>query len=341
MANPTPQQNAARQNSTTIAGSLLGEYYCKLSIGPYSRPKPFEPSKMDPKVVLLLPLPSEMRDDTAVGYTNMDLNTVGDLTNGDKGIAAGVGMRKAGDIISGGAANLLGAAGGAGAGALFGDKFGSAAQSKISDTVGDLFPPDQVASALQQSMGMAPNPNPSVMFTGPQLREFTFSWTFYPKNAKESANLKKMIETLKGHALPSNSIGGSAAILTYPSMCQMNFYPWDGGGVGNWGWTSKSIIRMKKCVMASVNANYTPSNVPAFFHGTNAPVAVQLTINLKEIEYMMANDYTGADWKEGLSIADVATRGLSALNPFGAALEPVEQPPADGTATDPTTGAVP
>lgn len=340
MAKPTPQQTAAREGSTSISGSLLGEYYCKLSIGPYSRPKPFESSELQIRSVILLPLPSEMRDDTAVGYTNMDLNTVGDLTNGQGGMMAGIGMRKAGDVISGGAANLLGAAGGAGAGALFGEQFGNAAQGNIQETVGDLFPPDQVASALQQSMGMAPNPNPSVMFTGPQLREFSFSWTFYPKNAKESANLKRMIETLKGHALPSNSMGGTAAILTYPSMCQMNFYPWDSGGVGSWGWSSKSIIRMKKCVMASVNANYTPSNVPAFFHGTNAPVAVQLSINLKEIEYMLANDYTGADWKQGLSTTDIAARGLSALNPFGSALQPVEQPPAEGAPTDPTAGAV-
>ena len=51
--------------------------------------------------------------------------------------------------------------------------------------------------------------------------------------------------------------------------------------------------------MSAVNVNYTPSNTPAFFHGTNEPVAIQLSISFKEVEYFLAKDYGGADVGKG------------------------------------------
>lgn len=274
-----------------ISGSYLGEYYMTLSLGPYSRPKPFAKSDFQINTVIHLPLPSEMRDDTAVNYTNQDLNTVGDAFNGSDGIGASIGLRNIGSAGS----TLLGAGAGAVAGSIFGSGFGDTA----SRATEELFPPDQVMYATQQYFGVAPNPNPSVMFTGPHLREFSFSWTLYAKTPEESVNIRRLISTLKKRALPENVISGSASILSYPYICQVNFYPWDSPNpnaiTSNWGWTDRSIIKMKKCVIAAVNANYNPSNTPAFFEGTKEPVATQLTINLKEIEYMLSNDYGGGD----------------------------------------------
>lgn len=266
-----------------------GQYYCRLMIGKFSRQQPFAESTWEPKEVIFLPLPSELRDDTGVGYSNLDLESVGDLFNNTYvGLGAARLLRKSGNL----AVDTVDAVGNQLLGAVTG--------GDENETVADIFPPNQVTSAIQQALGMAPNPNPSVAFSGPTLREFTMSWAFYPKNEREAANIKKTIETLKKRALPENSIGKSAAVLNYPHMCQLNFYPWDQGGRGNWFWhPENSIIRIKRCVMSSVNANYTPSNVPAF-HSSSSPgkqsaVAIQLTINFKELEYMLSKDWGGVD----------------------------------------------
>lgn len=285
--------------------SFLGKYHCMIRLGEYSRPKPMDTGEFKTTKYIKLPLPLELRDDTPVALTNLDLTSTGDLINGSfPGGAASYALRKSGDVISGGAAALGGATAGA-IGGLFGDSAGDAAQSAVGGGIAEAFPADQVASAIQQSLGAAPNPNPSIMFTGPTLREFSFSWTFYPRNLQESEKIKRIVETLKRAALPSTTFSKSASVLSYPNMVQMNFYPWDGGGKGAYGWSKNSIIKMKKCMMQAVNVNYAPSNVPAFFGDGEHPVAISLSINLREIEYMMSHDWGGSS--KGKSETDFST----------------------------------
>jgi hypothetical protein len=131
------------------------------------------------------------------------------------------------------------------------------------------------------------------MFQGPLLRDFSFTWAFYPNNEKESIKIDKLIRKLKAMALPSDNIAGSSAILNYPHICQLNFYPWDRGGTGPHGWDpDKSIIRIKKCFMSSVNVNYNAYGGTGFFEGDrNLPISYALTINFKEIEYLLSDDW--------------------------------------------------
>jgi hypothetical protein len=274
--------------------SLLGKYWTQIRVGPYERPTPLSKGDFKTDRFIILPLPTELRDDTAVGYTNLDLTSTGDVINGSIGGGlAAYALRKSGDVISGGASAIAGAGAGALAG-LGGEALGDAVQEAVSGGIAEAFPPDQVASAIQQSLGAAPNPNPSVMFTGPSLREFNFSWTFYPRNLTESKKIKDIVEYLKRSALPSNKLSGSASVLSYPMMTQFNFWPWDKGGKLPHGWTDRSIIRMKRTMMTAVNVNYAPSNVPSFFGGDSHPVAIGLSISLREIEYMLSEDWGGS-----------------------------------------------
>lgn len=259
-----------------------------IRIGSYERPSPFDKGEFKTENIIKLPLPLELRDDTSVSYSNESLQLSGDILNGS--IGSGVmsqALRRSGDVLSNGISGTLGGL----ANML------PMGLSGIADTVADeakaAFPADQVTSAIQQKFGIAPNPNPSVAFQGPVLRDFNFSWTFTPTNKADSLKIRNIINLLKRSALPSNKISGSAAILDYPKMVQVNFYPWDSQSSDKHGWTSRSIIKMKKCFMSSVNANFTPSNTPAFFHDTNEPVATSLSISMREIEYFLSSDYDG------------------------------------------------
>lgn len=281
-----------------VAGDVSkhGKYYMSIKLGPYKRPKPFSPTEWKPVKTVYLPIPQELRDDTSGSFANEDLNTVGDLINGAfTGGAMSVGLRKGGDVISKVGSAVLGGAAGF-AGRLTGNaKMGDLLNSAVSDMASDLFPGDKISSAIQQSTGLAPNPNPTVMFQGPMLRDFSFSWNFVPRNKTESENIQKIIKLLKRCSLPENYFSGQAAVLRYPYLAQVNFYPWDKDGTGDWGWSQNSIIKMKRCFMSSVNVNYAPANTPAFFEGTNLPVAIQISISFKEVEYMLSNDFGGTE----------------------------------------------
>jgi len=247
-------------------------FYCTLSLADYKRPNPFSAGQYVPVRVFKLPLPQELRDDTTVGYDNVNLKLVGDIINGNvgSGLAAEV-MRQGGDVVSNLFSNI--------------PAFGNA--------ISTALPGDALGSALSQSIGVAPNPNPSVAFSGPILRDYTLTWTFMPNNAKEANAVRFIIQHLKMSSLPKNAITASAAILSYPRTCQLNFFPWDNGGGGRYGWSRRSIIRAKPAFMASVNVNYTSGVAPAFFHNEEkSPVITQLTINFKEIEYHLRHDWS-------------------------------------------------
>ena len=162
------------------------------------------------------------------------------------------------------------------------------------------FDPSAFSSAVQQTLGAVPNPNPSVRFSGPILREAGFTWYFNPKNQEESAKINTIIKKLKAASLPKNTSSGVSGILSYPKLAQINFYPWDSQGANSavseankWGWTKKSIIRLKRCFISQVNINYNPANVPSFFYD-NSPVVIEVTISMKEIEYLTSNEWS--DW---------------------------------------------
>ena len=307
--------------------SVLGKFYCRISLGKYSRPRPFGGAAFDKSSSIYLPLPDILRDTSNIKYNNTDTQTVGDIFNVDAVTGLmGFGYRNLGRMGSA----ALSTIGGAGVGALMA---GTGAGAPLSGVVGDgaenllneMIPADQLQTAIEQSVGMASNPNPSISFAGPSLRSFNLNWTFFPTSKAESDNVFRIIKTLKQAALPSQTFSNSGAILNYPYMCQLNFFPWDKpqeefgtDGINRWGWTPNSILRYKKCVMNSVDVDYNPSNVPGFFKENNAPVAIRVSIGFDEIEYMLSDD-----WDSGLTgssvIEDSVIFALAALNPVTAA----------------------
>jgi hypothetical protein len=133
------------------------------------------------------------------------------------------------------------------------------------------------------------------------MRDITFSWAFYPKNYDEAKRVNEIIKILKRAALPKPWTGYSSGILSYPQLCQINFFPWDTGGNANsWGWTDNSIIRIKKCFLSNVSASYSDFGNPAFFHSenvtdTNYSVTYRLNVTFKEVEYILSRD-----WEDGV-----------------------------------------
>lgn len=269
----------------------IGEYYCTLQFAEYKRPRPFDNfafKRVGTKYIL--PIPLQLFDNVGVDYTTTSLETVGDLINfrgsepvgGAGSVGGAVALRVGGSIVNGGiqgAADMMGGLGRAG-------RF-------IGQQAGNLFNAAQMDSAIQSSIGFAPNPNQTVSFNGPRLRELNFSWTFLPQSREESTNVSNFIKELKRRSLPTSQFGINAGVLKYPNMVRMNFFPWDKGGErDHYGWTENSFIRLKRCVIERVAVNYAPSNIPAFFEGTKQPVATQVEITLKELEYMMSEDFT-------------------------------------------------
>ena len=295
-----------------IAGSFLGKYYMRIAIGRYQRPKPFGSPALEPKLFIFLPLPRSLADSSSAGYSDQNLESVGDLMNGATGSAQAAGLRQAGNIVSG-VGNFATNAAAAMARAV-GLNAAAKGVGAVSQGLNNILPADTITSTIQQEVGLAPNPNPSVAFTGPILRTVNYDWSLYPKNKDESIAIQRMIRALKRSALPKNVPDVAAAILGYPDVCQLNFYPWDKGGGGEWGWKDAddsfagSIIKYKKCVMQNVNVSYAAGGAAlSFFEGTNLPTSYELSIEFKEIEYMLSKDWSDTTLPPGIASANTIT----------------------------------
>lgn len=257
----------------------LGEYYMVLDFQSYSRPSPQMEAIFKRFKTIVLPIPRDLKE-------SFDL----DVSSNKQGAAGGLA-----DL---GVDLLRGA--GEKAGGEFAILYSFAAQA-IEGTAGDL---------LGQALGAVPNPHLQAIFSGVELRNHTFQWTFAPRNPQESMNLKAIIKEIKKNSLPSYSTMGTAA-LQYPPMVEIKLMPWGDG-----------LIRFKKCLIKSVNVNYAPAGLPSFFKGTKEPTMIQVELQFLETEIQTARDYglQPGDREDGLEqFKDILEKGADKLG-LGAAV---------------------
>ena len=165
---------------------------------------------------------------------------------------------------------------------------------------------------LGQALGAVPNPHLQAIFSGVDLRNHTFQWTFAPRNPVESMNLKAIIKEIKKNSLPAYSTMGTAA-LQYPPMVEIKLMPWGDG-----------LIRFKKCLIKGVSVNYAPAGLPSFFAGTKEPTMIQLEIQFLETEIQTAKDYglQPGERDDGLEqFKDILEKGAKKLGLDGAVKE--------------------
>jgi len=302
-------------------GSYLGPYFTRILIGDYVKTTPFgdgltaESNNWKPTKEIRLPIPTSLRDSTHVQYDTPNLGSVGDIFNGSGGSTEAYGLRN----------GVAGAAAGA---KNYGDylaDIGKKTKNKSTAAIGNLLAKlggavgdnaANITSAIQQGIGLAPNPNPSVAFTGPELRQYSFSWVFYPRNKTESQNIQSLINILKSSALPENNSWGSAAVLKYPKLIQLNFFPWDSYGSDQHMhfWSPSSIIKYKKSFITTVDVDYNPFGTPGFFKDTSLPVTYALSLGFQEVEYMMSGDW-GGDFAANNTIFNAPAAAAAPSNP--------------------------
>ena len=295
--------------------SLTGKYYCTLRLFDYKRPKPFETAFEKATKEFNLPLPTQLYDFTSSSFSSQDMGLVGDILD-NQGF---------GNIAAGGAFRLLSNSAEV-TSSVVSRFIPDSITQKLSNVFGAIkdvsrgagFDVRNISTAIEQSLGAVANPNPSVKFNGPVLRDMNFTWYFNPKNETESKKIESIIKYLKSASLPSRALTGSVGILNYPKIAQINFYPWDESTTNKnkWGWGDKSIIRMKRCFISNVSVNYNPANIPAFFYN-DSPVIIELSVGLKEIEYFFSGEWNeeGVKFDDGTSadVAGLISRGAGAV----------------------------
>jgi len=107
------------------------------------------------------------------------------------------------------------------------------------------------ANILGRRSGAVLNPNLELLFKGPQLRTFNFSFRLRPRYDKESDMCRDIIRAFKRNMHPQRSTG--ELFLKTPNIFKINYYFNDGR-------EHPFMNRLKPCALTNFKVNYTPDN---------------------------------------------------------------------------------
>ena len=136
-------------------------------------------------------------------------------------------------------------------------------------------------SQLLKREGMVMNPNMELLFNGPQLRTFGFTFKLSPRTKDEAKNVKDIIYCFK-EAMAPRAVG-SNLFLKSPNTWRIKYY--------NQGGNEHAYLNsFKECAMMSSSVNYTPDGSYATY-SDGSMVSYQLTLNFQELEPVFNTDY--------------------------------------------------
>lgn len=248
---------------------------------------------------IILPIPPNIQDGNAVSYSDSSMN----------GLTA---------ALAGGATDLMQGL----AGVLSGDKkigevgtdlgkrldqsgldLGTTQDlitKKLAADAASVFGGNVSLSQLQaRQEGNIFNPNMELLFNGPTLRSFRFSFKMTPRSQDESIAVRDIINTFKRSMAPKTMTTGTgnsqSLYLKTPDIFEIKYKK--GGG------DHPFLHTFKQCFLENMSVNYTGEGTYATY-GDGTPISLVMNLSFKELEPIYDIDYdddtSGANRKTGV-----------------------------------------
>ena len=137
---------------------------------------------------------------------------------------------------------------------------------------------------LSRTEGAVMNPNMELLFKGPSLRSFSFSWKMSPRDRKESIEIAKIIRLFKQSMAPQKT--SKDLFLKAPSIYELVYR----SGTNN----NRFLPIMKTCALVDCAVNYTPDG-SFMAYDNDSMVAYEMSLSFQEMEPIYNNDM-GSGW---------------------------------------------
>ena len=130
-----------------------------------------------------------------------------------------------------------------------------------------------------------------MLFGGPQLRSFAFSFTLSPRDANEADHVRKIIRFFKqGMSVKTSS---SNVFLKAPNIFRIRYQTFNTNGDEI---VHPSINMIKECAMTDCNVRYTPNNTYMTYEDPYRTMqSYQLTLSFGELDPIYDSDYEDLD----------------------------------------------
>jgi len=162
--------------------------------------------------------------------------------------------------------------------------------SKNSDDAGALFASKfyEAASGTQNTLsrtqGRVVNSNMELLFAGPSLRSFSFTFKFSAREKDESVRIRDIIRFFKQGMAPIRT--EAQMFLKAPHTFQIQYLHKKN--------PHKFLNKFKECALKDCSVQYTPVGEYATFHD-GAMVSYSMTLQFQELEPVFNDEYTQQD----------------------------------------------
>ena len=140
------------------------------------------------------------------------------------------------------------------------------------------------AAVLSRTSGSVINPNLELLFNGPQLRPFQFTFKLSARSKDEAKEIIKILNFFKRGMSPIRT--ESNLFLKAPNTFKIQYLHRPQGETADHPY----IGRIKECALQSVTTSYTPEGQYATF-SDGVMVSYQLTMQFQELEPIFNDDY--------------------------------------------------
>ena len=212
-------------------------------------------------------LPPNVQDNTSATYNDFQTGMAGFLAMGGVNI-----LQQLKDHDFQGAASVL---------MGLGSEIAEEALKKFAlGGFGALTGSEGVRETFDKAFGQSLNPYLEVTFDNMGLRSFSYTFHFAPKSAKESLEVKDIIQLFRFHMAPELK-GTNHRYLTLPSTFDIHYMYQSSPETAH---ENQFYNKIATCVLQGCNVDYTPDGVKSFEDG--APTQINMTLNFKETKML-------------------------------------------------------
>ena len=141
---------------------------------------------------------------------------------------------------------------------------------------------------LTRTTGAIMNPNMELLFSAPQIRNFSFAFTLAPRSREEAKTVIKIIRFFKQGMAPIRS--KSRLFLKSPHTFRLA-YKRNGSENSGFGVNDHPYLnKFKECAMGSFTVNYTPNGAYSTYDD-GVMTAYQINMNFQEMNPIYNDDY--------------------------------------------------
>ncbi len=236
-----------------------------------------------PLGTILLPIPSNIQDGNSVNYTDDSMNSLigaglGSVEGIMKGVAPAV-LR--GDFGTAGKVFVEQARGGLEASGIDLQNAQDIATKYFASQAVNLFGANvSINQLLARESGQVFNPNMELLFNGPTLRNFNFTFKMMPRSSSEAEEIKHIIRFFKRGMAPK--AGSGNLFLKTPNVFELRYRQGNG--------EHQFLHRFKQCFLENISVNYTGEGVYSTYDD-GTPVSMEMTLAFKELAPIYDIDY--------------------------------------------------